>query len=62
MPNGDDDPQSQQFPARKCPKCRGQNIPCDLCHGSTPETRVVSHFKAAAWFMDHPETSDDETK
>jgi hypothetical protein len=60
MPNGDggngDDPsQSAQFPARLCPKCRGRDIPCDLCNGTTPETRFVSHFKAAAYFIDHPE-------
>lgn len=60
MGNGDDpssgDPShSAQFPARRCPKCRGRDIPCDLCHGTTPESRFVSHFKAAAWFSEHPE-------
>jgi hypothetical protein len=56
--NGDDASQSGRFPARRCPKCRGHDIPCDLCHGTTPETRFVSHFKAAMWFVDHPEIKD----
>jgi hypothetical protein len=65
MANGDDDPpssgsgnQSSQFPPRVCPKCRGRDIPCDLCNGTTPETRVVSRFKAAAFLSSHPEYHD----
>ena len=60
--NGDDPSsgQSGRFPARRCPKCKGLDVPCDLCRGTSPETRVVSHFKAAAWFVDHPELVDDD--
>jgi len=43
--------QSAQFPPRLCPQCRGENLACDLCHG----TRKVSHFLAAAWLSEHPE-------
>lgn len=57
-PSGKDPSQSARFPARRCPKCRGHDIPCDLCNGTTPETRFVSHFKAAVWFTEHPEIKD----
>jgi len=56
VPNGDDGSgsKSAQFPPRICPQCRGRSVPCDLCGGE----RVVSRFKAAAWFVAHPEASD----
>ena len=56
--NGDDPSQSAQFPPRPCPKCLQKNQLCDLCNGDSPETRVVSRFKAAAWLSSHPELHD----
>lgn len=43
--------ESHQFPPTICPRCRGREVPCDLCH----DTRKVSHFLAAAWLSEHPE-------
>jgi hypothetical protein len=60
-PNGDDDTSSgsSRFPPRRCPACRGhEGIPCELCNGTTFETRVVSRFKAAAYLANHPEIRD----
>jgi hypothetical protein len=57
MPNGEDGPDSKdsgRFPGRLCPKCRGHDILCDLCGGA----RVISRFKAAAWFSENPEIRD----
>lgn len=53
---GDDPPSSgssgsSAFPPRKCPKCKGYDLPCDLCGGG----RVISRFKAAAYYLSHPE-------
>lgn len=56
--NGDDPSQSGQFPSRLCPKCRGRDFVCDLCRGHDLESRRVSHFKAAAYLLDHPELHD----
>jgi hypothetical protein len=36
----------------------GKDVPCNLCNGTTPETRMVSRFKAAAWLSEHPELHD----
>lgn len=50
--------ESQQFPPRICPKCSGEDLPCDLCHG----TRKVSHFLAAAWLSEHPEYPEESER
>jgi hypothetical protein len=56
MPNGEELPDSAQYPPRLCPKCRGlKTIACDLCD---PVTRMCGYFKAAAWLSNHPELHD----
>lgn len=60
---------SQRFLPTTCPECAGARIVvsseggygphvCKLCKGHG----VVSHFLAAAWFVEHPEAARADTE